>query len=326
MPTLRELQATTSSLTVLYAEDEELLRQGMTSSLEKLFRKVDVAVDGEEAWAMSQDQNYDLIITDISMPNMDGISLIQHLKKQNSTVPTIVISAHNEIDKLITLINLGVERFITKPVDKTKLIEALYSVCSAIVNTKRALEYKRELESKVRILNTQIKKDFVRLHKEHKKTQTQNTQSSEQQDSYFALITVEDKDELRDLNEELDYDILLAFQNNKLTAEYVERLANKYQNYGAIVSRYPIFTHVGTNLSLLGRSITDNMDAFIENIQNYRDLLESFNFVLISFRQNVWEEESSTPNFYDPSIISDIALISNMLNHVVDDENEIEFF
>lgn len=323
MHSLKELQASTSSLTVLYVEDEALLREGMTLSLQKLFLAVDVAIDGQEAWELTQNKVYDLIITDISMPNMDGITLIRHLKDTNITTPIIVISAHNEVDKLLTLINLGVERFITKPVEKPMLVDALYSVCSAIINAKRAHAYQLELESKVRILNTQIKKEFVRQKKS--KVKEVVPQSTESQESYFDLITPEDRDELIDLNEELDYDILLAFQNNKLTTEYVQRLSQKYERYGAIVSRYPIFNDVGLNLNTLATTIHDNLDTFIENIEHYRDLLESFNFVLISFRTNVWEQASNKPNFYDPSIISDITLITNMLSHV-DDANDIEFF
>ncbi len=125
--TLSDLRNLTQELSILYVEDEAMLREGMVGSLRQLFKGVEVAEDGAIGLALYENSQYDLVITDISMPNMDGITMIRQIKSVNPEARIIVTSAQNDADKLLELINLGVDRFLTKPIDKTMLIVTVLS-------------------------------------------------------------------------------------------------------------------------------------------------------------------------------------------------------
>lgn len=320
---LNELKNLTSQMNVLYVEDEEMLRTGMVGSLRQLFRQVEVAEDGAVALTLYQNSHFDLIITDISMPIMDGITMIRHIKSHNPEARIIVTSAQNDADKLLELINLGVERFLTKPIDKTMLIETLFSVCNAIVSIKQSQAYQRELEQKIRLLETNLKKEYIKTKSAPSVSATKSDENP--YEDYFQHLLREEVDELYELNEELDYDILLAFQNDRVDPAYVARLAKRYDRYGSILSRHLAFMDIGLGLQTMCREFDIHQQNFIDRIASIRALLESFNFTLITFRKNILEKASSHPTFYNASLVSDISMIVNLLNQNEVD-NEIEFF
>ncbi|MDD2829539.1 MAG: response regulator [Sulfuricurvum sp.] len=320
--TLSELKLITSELRVLYVEDEAMIRDGLLASLKQLFKEVDAAENGSEGLKLYNTNHYDLIITDISMPTMDGITMIDQIKEVNSEAPIIVTSAQNDADRLLTLINLGVDRFLTKPINKINLINALYSVCSAIDNRRKIKAYQEDLEHKIRILQTQIKKEHI------KSQQVKNVNPipcSEANQDYFSQLLPDEIDELRDLNEELDSDILMMFQNDHIDYPSISHIAKQYGRYGAILYAHTLFVEIGLQLQEMARAFEIHKDVFIEKISSLRELLESFNFTLITFRQNVWEKPSSDPCFYNASLLSDIQLIHNILTQTEVD-GEIEFF
>ncbi|MDD4855709.1 MAG: response regulator [Sulfuricurvum sp.] len=320
--TLIELKQVTQDLSVLYVEDEKMIRDGLLGSLKQLFKEVEVAEDGAIGWELYKNSRFHLIITDISMPNMDGISMISHIMEKNPEARIIVTSAQNDAEKLLTLINLGVDRFLTKPINKLNLINALYTVCSSIANKRKIKAYHLELEQKIRLLNTQMKKEHVKT----KQAQLIDEKKSDQiYDDYFSFLVREDIDELIELNEELDSDILLAFQNDRIDPTYVTRLSQRYNRYGTVLCRYTAFNEIGTQIHFMSNELDTHHQIFIDHSSSILELLESFNFTLITFRQNVLEKESPNPTFYNPSILSDITMISNLLSQIEVD-GDIEFF
>lgn len=322
---LSDLKYVTAGLCVLYVEDEAMLREGLSGSLRQLFHRVEVAEDGAMGLALYEKTHFDLIITDISMPNMDGIEMIRRIKEKGSDTRIIVTSAQNDAEKLLQLINLGVDRFLTKPINKTALIDALYSICHAIVSAKQAEAYRIELIQKARLLNTYLKKECLRTQKPASSDAEASGKDEKPFEDYYSHIFPEEIDELADLNEELDYDILLAFQNDRVDPSYVTRLSERYRRYGAILLRHHAFTDVGLQLQSMSRDFETHQQLFIDRISSIRELLESFNFTLITFRKNVLETKSLHPTFYNPSLLSDVAMIQNLLSQTEVD-GHIEFF
>lgn len=322
--TLSDLRNLTQELSILYVEDEAMLREGMVGSLRQLFKGVEVAEDGAIGLALYQNSHYDLVITDISMPNMDGITMIRQIKSVNPEARIIVTSAQNDADKLLELINLGVDRFLTKPIDKTMLIETLFSVCNAIISIKQARAYQEQLEQKVRLLETNLTKEYIKT-KAAASTSEENREYDNSYEDYFQHLLREEIDELCELNEELDYDILLAFQNDRIDPAYVSRVSQRYNRYGAILSRHSAFSHIGLGLQTMCREFDAHQQLFIDRIASIRALLESFNFTLITFRKKILQISSSNPTFYNASLLSDISMIVNLLNQTEID-SDIEFF
>jgi len=130
--------AETKRLSLLFVEDNETFRTRILRILEDYFYRVDTAVDGADALEKYNDyyrlkqKTYDLVISDIRMPRMNGVELTSEIRAINDTQPIIILSAHAETDYLLPLINLGVAQFITKPVQYPQMFDTLYKVCSKI--------------------------------------------------------------------------------------------------------------------------------------------------------------------------------------------------
>ena len=130
----------TKELTVLLVDDYEPLRSDMAEVLEDLFERVVTAEDGNEALKLYREHHneensyFDLVITDIQMPGMDGVKLCESLRDIRADQPIIVMSAHTESANLLRLINIGIAQFLTKPINNDELMNTLYNV-SKDINT-----------------------------------------------------------------------------------------------------------------------------------------------------------------------------------------------
>ncbi|HEO98945.1 MAG: response regulator transcription factor [Campylobacterales bacterium] len=129
----------TKDLAVLLVEDYEPLRNDMAELFEDLFKSVTVASDGAEALKLYQSylaqykKSYDLLITDIQMPFMNGVELSKSVREINRAQKIIVLSAHTDADFLVPLINLGISQFLTKPIKSDELIDILDDVSKNII-------------------------------------------------------------------------------------------------------------------------------------------------------------------------------------------------
>jgi len=123
------LKKYTSNMSILFAEDYVEVYDGVLRILKSLFKVVDGAVDGAQAISLYKKNHYDFVLSDISMPNIDGVELSRMIKDINPLQPIIILSAHREANYLHELINIGVRRFVQKPISLESLIDELYIVC-----------------------------------------------------------------------------------------------------------------------------------------------------------------------------------------------------
>lgn len=122
---LKILMAESKNITVLYAEDEELLRNNTAMLLRKLFQNVDVVVDGKDAFNKYLENKYDIVITDISMPNMNGLELIDNIRQNNLDQEIIIMSAYTETTYTDQINTANVSGYIYKPVNLNQMFEVL---------------------------------------------------------------------------------------------------------------------------------------------------------------------------------------------------------
>ena len=119
---------------VLYVEDEETLRESTAELFEGLFKELVVAEDGQEALeyythSLEPDEHaFDIVISDIQMPNMSGIVLSREIVKLNKNQKIIIISAYNETEYFIELIKIGISGFMQKPLTSVQILGILYEV------------------------------------------------------------------------------------------------------------------------------------------------------------------------------------------------------
>lgn len=130
----------TSKLSILFAEDHEDLRDNTSAILKSIFKTVDTCVNGEDAFKQylkyKNDNNifYDIVLSDIEMPKMDGIELTKRIYQHNPSQPIIILSAYDDTKYLLQLINLGIEQFIKKPIDYQELLHTFLNISRKIVS------------------------------------------------------------------------------------------------------------------------------------------------------------------------------------------------
>jgi CheY-like chemotaxis protein len=124
---LSELIEFTRSLNILFVEDNDDVRNQLLKFLKNFFNEIDVAFDGVDAFDKFQKNQtkYNLVITDISMPRLDGIELSKKIMNLNINQKIIIVSAHTEADKLNKLKEIGVFDILQKPVGYNNLIDSL---------------------------------------------------------------------------------------------------------------------------------------------------------------------------------------------------------
>jgi len=138
----KELLKYTNNLSLLFVEDHSELRSSAGEILKNFFKSVECASDGKEAYALYSAKDrctYDIVLSDLRMPKVDGIELTKRIYEINPKQPIIILSAHDDSKYLLPLINLGVEQFIKKPLDYQELLEALLAVSKKIQQQKEQM-------------------------------------------------------------------------------------------------------------------------------------------------------------------------------------------
>ena len=130
MSLAKELRKIAEKMTILYAEDEEWLRDNMSVSLERLFKKVYVAEDGQEALNLYKSNKIDLILTDINMPNMDGITLTAKLRELDAYtfIPILILTTETSEPRKNEAKKAGATGWIEKPFDPDHLLATIKKV------------------------------------------------------------------------------------------------------------------------------------------------------------------------------------------------------
>jgi len=108
---------------VLIVEDEQRLAENVARSLhESAGYAVDLAPDGEEALYMAETNPYDLVILDLMLPKVDGLSVLCRLRSSGAQVPVLVLTARDEKESVVALLNAGADDYVAKPFDLGELL------------------------------------------------------------------------------------------------------------------------------------------------------------------------------------------------------------
>ncbi len=111
------------SIKILFVEDEEDLCNIISDTLTKLQANFKTANNGKIALdKFKEDNDFDLIVTDINMPVMNGLELIKNIRDMHSDIPVVIMSAHTEPEYIKSAEELGVKNYLLKPFDFIKFI------------------------------------------------------------------------------------------------------------------------------------------------------------------------------------------------------------
>ena len=120
------------NLTLLYVEDEPLIRENAVEYLSRYCKKVLEAKDGEEGYAVYKSHSPDLIISDIKMPKLNGLDMATQIRQEDKQTPIILATAHTQTEYLLKAVELQLIKYIVKPITADKLQEALLLACDTL--------------------------------------------------------------------------------------------------------------------------------------------------------------------------------------------------
>lgn len=105
---------------ILYVEDNDETRNQTVKMLKNYFTKIVTAIDGVQGLQKFKTEHFDIIFTDINMPNSNGIEMISEIRQFNKTVPIIIFTAFDKTEYFLETINQGIDGYILKPYDLTQ--------------------------------------------------------------------------------------------------------------------------------------------------------------------------------------------------------------
>ncbi len=158
---MKELMKFAKKLSVLYVEDDKEARESTLGLLDNIFDNITVAVDGEDGLDAFTKHSFDLILSDINMPKMNGIEMITKIREVDKNIPILILSAYNESGYFIETIKQGVEGYLLKPIDLNQFIDMINKVIEKIYLKNEVQLYQNNLEEKVQ---EQTKELYRRLY------------------------------------------------------------------------------------------------------------------------------------------------------------------
>lgn len=316
MYAIKDLHKYSHDLNVLYVEDDENLRNETETLFKMLFKNIDTAEDGSIGLQKFNDNFYDLVISDVNMPKMNGIEMSKKIREVNSEQKIIIVSAHDESHILIDLIQAGANGFILKPMHMDDLITALYPVCRDAYTQIINLQLIEELNDKNALLEDQLKK----LRASDHTIQTKHHQLEDMIQEKNACLAREDNEEIEEVIQNItgtvDKEVLSDYfkededegaENVLFLSDHCADLSEIFTEIPEIISRFEthknveeihtiiknllkassIFVYYSPYLDLLSTSFTElattmenNLDAFLELMEgNSESILMLFDAV-----------------------------------------------
>ena len=157
-------------ISVLYVEDEIDIAEEVRFFLKPRVKVLFFAKDGQDALELYEQENPDMIITDIQMPRINGLEMIQTIREKNINIPILITSAYNDSKYLMKSLDLGVDAYLLKPTNLTELYLRLKKLAQPIFLQKELRQSNKNLEELNQSLEEKVVQETLLRTKElHKK-------------------------------------------------------------------------------------------------------------------------------------------------------------
>ena len=157
MNDLKKLQELSKNLSVLYVEDNDALRDNVQRLLRKFFHAVSIAKNGQEGLEKFKKYQHALVLTDIKMPKMDGLTLAKQIQKISPKTKVIVVSAFDDQEYLLDMIDNGIFKFLKKPVNLNALSDVLYASVLKLKEENPVLENtKKDISKELAVTRKEV--------------------------------------------------------------------------------------------------------------------------------------------------------------------------
>ena len=303
----------TKDLSILYVEDDPIIQKQTHKFLNLLFKSVEIANDGQEALHKYQEKNFDIIITDIVMPNMNGLELSKKIKKINPDQHIIVTSAYNDSEQLIEFINLHVRQFMLKPVEINNMLSTLYNVSKSIVNNKKVEDYRIKIEKnnqELKIKNDELKNIVKILDMKLIQSSTDNTDIN----NNLKNFKTDHLSELKELESDISGTITLIDLSKEINNPNINILADLFSQYANILSIYDDETELTVQTKQLAEVLSKKSDSFVKKINDISIYLQSLVYVLKVWRDKLELNNIEVASKLHKPMIKDIEAIISIID------------
>ncbi|MBD3823845.1 MAG: response regulator [Epsilonproteobacteria bacterium] len=320
----------TRELNLLYVEDDKELQAQTKELLDALFKNVVVKENGKTALEVFEKESFEIVITDIRMPVMDGIELIKRVKAINPMQCIIVTSAYNDTDDLMTFINLGIKQFIHKPIQIDNILEVLYMSAKMIVNERMIESYRKELEKsniELKNKNDELQSLIRILDAKIWQLSQEKNQKSAHIDTANLMMSDEHLTELKELESDISGASVLISLSKRLSLSNIHVLGNLFIAYSEVLKSYDGFSALQSEIEILGMTLNNAPQNFITRVEKISTLLKSFIYVLRMWRKFLLHQEFKKALDLHASMINDITTIIAIISGTADKiESEMELF
>jgi YesN/AraC family two-component response regulator len=248
---------------ILIVEDNRVDRNILRSMLKVYFDVIVLAKDGVDALKRYQDERFDIVLTDLMMPNMDGVELIKRIKEINKSQHIAVISSSNDSNRLIELIDLEINTFILKPLNKEMILKKVSRLLENIY-------YRREMEKLAfkeylfNVLNKDGSSEKLEKLQNRQSIDTLRLQNSLKGD--FAISNNSDvnisyalQSDLVFLSSSIEDDLnLMIFEG--ITTPILHEMSSKFRQIGNVLSELDEFKDTSSAFFDLGKLIYTHKD------------------------------------------------------------------
>lgn len=100
---------------ILIAEDDTALAGFVRKGLEAEHYAVDVSADGEQTRALATEVDFDLVVLDLNLPRLDGVTILRQVRCQKPSVPILILTARSRVEERVALLDAGADDYLVKP-------------------------------------------------------------------------------------------------------------------------------------------------------------------------------------------------------------------
>ena len=310
---LEDLIKYSKTVRVLYVEDDENLRDDCVGIFKIFFHKIDVAVDGEDGYRYFQNNKYDLIITTVDMPNMNGVEMITKIRDISKHITVLITTSST--DHFIDLIRLGIDGYILVPVEIKQFTMIIQKVIEKLQNKDELYEYRINLEQKVRektkdlesinkILEQKVANRTKKLEEEILKAESANRSKSK----FLANMSHEIRTPLNAIMGFIH--ILKEKEENKEKLEYLETIDKSSSNLLGVINDILDFSKIENGKFEIEYVDFDPNSEFAITKELFKAKCEEKNIHLKTTFKNL-------PNSLNGDILRIKQILNNLLSNAV---------
>jgi DNA-binding response OmpR family regulator len=357
MEILEDLKIYAKDLSILIVEDDIEIQVQVEQICQMFFKHVAVANDGALGLEAFRAHQYDIVSTDINMPNKNGVEMAREIRHISKDQAILVFSAHSDVEYFIDLIDIGINQFVLKPFNHEKFLYRLYKCCEDVVNRRYLEKLKQSIAynnisskvnttqkapnpkapeviqkkkiAKIKAVDTQLEEIITNVQTVHQSTSANSFYEHLKNDAASWEAFMGESEELMFINSDLT-DYVADSMLNGYTTDLLNDIAD------SLARLYSIFM-LTDQLDGISKSI-DKLSRFLRGIDVGQlssdqlialDVIEQFCNDISSFLDNVFVSGTANDiNYLTDSFSASVDQFEYELYppEEDDDDDDIEFF